>query len=282
MSLELKVDFSGVEEAVGMVQGIADGAQDPRYIDGLINAAHNVASLEFDIDVAATAGISYLSHVYEFGTVGITRGDPVFSDPTSQDARLWMHTIRGKGRTQNIGYVFRPAMMPNPEPTPEFTGVDQEVLDRLSGEKYIFRSKAAVIEYGVTVHIKPKTKKVNFVPFYGKPSWAYPGETHIFRPIDGRQPMVSNPGDLSGMTGSFTKFWISWWKSRGEALMDGSANENFIEDVAYIMKRYGDPKRHNFVSVMRYNPRGRVYNRRRYYKKRMLSKAVERDKVKRN
>ena len=282
MSMELKVDFSGIEEAIGLGQGIADGAQDPRYIDGLINAAHNVASLEFDLDMAATAGITYLSHVYEFGTVGITRGDPKFSDPTAQSARLWSHTISGKGNTQNIGFAFRPAVVPNPEPTPEFTGVEQEVLDRLSGNEYVFWNKAAIVEYGATVHIRPKEKKVNFVPFYGKPSWAYPGRTHIFRPIEGKEPMESNPGDESGMTGSFTKFWMTWWKTRGAGLMDGTASIEFNKDVAYLMERYSNPSRHNFVSVMRYNTRGRVYNRRRYYKKRMLVKALERDKVKRN
>lgn len=279
MSMKINVDYSGIEEAIAQVEGIGDAANDSAYLSALVNNAHNVASLEFDIDVAASAGPGHLSHMYEFGTLGISQGDGKFIDPTSPAARLWVHGISGEGsRTRAIFFMFREAVAPNPEPTSKYTGVEPEVLARLSDKKFVFRRKAEIIEQGETVHIKPQEKPWNFVPFYGRPKHPdYQDDTHIFRAIAGRRPMVSIPGKLSGMEGTFTAFWATWWRSKGQAFLSGQANVRFNADVIELMKRY--PEGVGLKDVVRYNSRGRVYNRRRYYKTRMLAKVAAREKI---
>lgn len=277
MKVNMLVDFSGIEDLIGTGEGVADGANDQQYISGLINAAHNVASLEFDVDAAATAAAGALTHMFEFGTTGITRGAQRFGDPTSPEARLWTHHISDQGRSQNISYMFRPAVAPNPRPSATFYGVPNAVIRKLSRRKYVFAQKAAVNELGTTVHIKPKDKPFNFVPFYGKPARNpdYANRTYIFRPIEGNLPMESTPGDDAGMTGTFTMFWNTWWAGRGRELLSGTASETFNKDVAFLMKRY-PPSQGGLEPVVRYNSRGRIYNRRRKVKARMIKLGAER------
>jgi len=278
--VNLQVDFSGIEKALGDIGGIADGIADQTYLGNLISAAHNVASREFDIDAAATAAAGNMTLVYEFGVRGITRGQPKFSDPTDPAARLWVHQIAGAGRSREIGFVFRPAVQPNPRPSAEFYGVSSEVIKRLSRRKYVFWNKAAVNEYGITVHIKPKEKPFNFVPFYGKPRNPKYKRGYVFRYIDGKEPMESTPGEAGATTGkaavgTFSAFWQMWWNGRGQELLTGDVNIHFNRDVLSILERY--PETHHAPeSILRYNSRGRVYNRRRRVKARMVKLAAER------
>ena len=275
MKTNFLVDFSGITDLIGTIEGIVDGADDSAYMDGIINAAHNVASLEFDVDAAATAAAGNITHMYEFGTTGITRGQPRLGDPTSPEARLWVHNISGKGKTRDISFVYREAVVPNPKPSATFYGVPTSVIRKLSKRKYTFRNKAAVNELGLTVHIRPKEKPFNFVPFYGKGSHLYPNRTYIFRPIEGRPPMKSTPGKESGMAGTFNTFWTTWWSSRGQELLQGDVSKTFNKDVAFLLNRY-PASQGGLEPVVRYNTRGRIYNRRRRIKARMIKLGAER------
>src|SRR6478752_508792 len=98
---EWKVDFSAIGDMVGTVEGIAEGVASQSYMGGLIRDAHRKATHEFDIAVATVAQTGYLSHVYEFGTAGITPG-PARLQPDSPEARLWTHGITGQGSAQDI------------------------------------------------------------------------------------------------------------------------------------------------------------------------------------
>lgn len=275
--VSIRVDFSGITDIIGNMEGIADGAESDAYLGGLIDAAHRVASLEFDVDAASVAYTGNMTHMYEFGTRGITRGQVKFPDPTAPEARLWVHNLVGSGRSREIGFIIREAFAPNPRPSATFYGVDNAVIRRLSRRKYTFRWKARVIEQGESVQIKPQEKPFNFVPFYGKPARnpKYSGRGYVFRPIEGRAPMESNPGEDSGATGTFTAFWERWWATRGQELMDGTASETFNKDVAFILTRY-QGSLPSLESVVRYNSRGRVYNRRRKIKTRMIKLGAER------
>lgn len=277
MPLEIEIDYSGLEEVIGTVEGIADAVEGNEYMGYVIDAADAVATKEFDVDAAATAGPGNFSHVYEFGTVGITRGTIKFPDPTSSAARLYVHHKNGFGNVRNVFYTFRPAVAPNPRPSASFYGVPSSVIRMLSKKKYIFRNKAAVVEYGETVYIKPKEKPFNFVPFYGKPGRKYPG-TYIFRPIEGHSPMASTPGEDSGQKGQFTAFWELWWMGRGQELMTGEANKFFNADITWLLEQASKGKQ-SLTNVMRYNSRGRVYNRRRRVKAKMIRQAKDRGKV---
>lgn len=283
MVLAMRVDFSDIIDAIGTVQGVSDAVtQSPEYIADCIKAAHAVASKEFDIDAAASAGPLNMSHVYEFGVRGITRGSPRFADPTAPEARLWVHGITGEGRVQNIYFLFREAVQPNPRPSASFYGVSSAVISKLSRRKYVFKRKASVVEFGETVYIKPKDKTFNFVPFYGKPARnpAYRNSGgYIFRPYLGT-PMESNPGEDSGMRGTFTSFWQTWWIGRGDELMSGQVNEYFTKDVQWLLNLAAKGTQ-PLEDVVRFNSRGRVYNRRRRVKAKMIRQAHTRGKVKR-
>lgn len=279
--LELMVDFSQVENIIGTAEGIFDATASPGYIGDLIKAAHNVASKEFDVDAAASAGPANMSHVYEFGVQGITRGDVKFADPTAPEARLWVHAIKGGGNLQSISFAFRPAVVANPKPSAKFYGVSSAVISKLSRRKYVFKNKASVVEFGETVYIKPKEKTFNFVPFYGQPARnPMYTEGYIFRPISPGGPMESNPGTDSGMAGTFSNFWTGWWSGRGIELISGSANEHYDKDVAWILNLARAGKQ-PLSDIVRYNSRGRIYNRRRRVKAKMLRQAQTRGKVKR-
>jgi len=275
----MRVDFGGIEELIGNGLGIADAAESSEYIGNLISAAHNVATTEFDVDAASAAAAGTMTHVYEFGTRGITRGTPRFDDPTSPAARLWVHTETGMGRSKTVGFQFREAVVPNPVPSANFYGVPSSVIRKLSRRKYVFRNKAAVNEYGLTVNIRPKDKPFNFVPFYGKPA-SNPenaGRSYIFFPKE-NGPMRSTPGaggHSPALEGTFTNFWKNWWESTGRGLVSGSTNEYYNKDVEAIMVRYPSA-RHMPEDVLRYNSRGRIYNRRRRVKAKMLKLAAVR------
>lgn len=270
LNAQIAVDFSGIIDFIGNGQGIADGANNEEYINGVIEAAHSVASLEFDVDAASTAAAGTMTHMYEFGTTGITRGNPKFNDPTSPLARLWVHQLEGHGKVKEVSFMFRPAVEPNPRPSATFYGVPSSVIQKLSRKKYIFRNKAMVNELGIKVNIKPSEKPFNFVPFYGKPARdpKYKGRKYIFRPFSGK-PMLSDPGSDSKLTGTFTAFWQTWWPTQGQVFMNATANERFNEDVEFLMRRY-PTSAGGLEPVVRYNSRGRIYNRRRKIKARMI------------
>lgn len=231
----MKVDFNVNTEAIarmnGAVMGIADFLHSSEYINGLVNAAHVDAATEFDMVMAATASTGYLTHVYEFGVTGITRGPGRISDPTSQAARLWVHDLAGGSGFYQIDYTFRPAVQPNPQPTTRDTGVASKYLRRLSRRKYVFRSKALVMETGMQVEIKPKRGNLLFVPFYGQPSrnplnrrgfMMYP-----FAPKN--IPIISTPGQNT--QGTFTSFWTTWWRSTGIPMMSREVEWNMSRDI---------------------------------------------------
>lgn len=229
--IDFHVNTDAIARMNGAVLGIGDFVHSADYIDGLVNAAHHDAAGEFDLAMAATAGAGYLTHVYEFGVAGITRGPVRVSDPTSPAARLWVHDLAGGSGFYEIDYLFRPAVIPNPQPTTRDTGVPSRYLRRLSKRKYVFRSKAFVMETGMEVEIKPKNGNLLFVPFYGQPS-RNPMNKRGFMmyPYAPREiPIISNPG--RDTQGTFTTFWETWWRSTGTSRMSRDVEKTMIYDI---------------------------------------------------
>ena len=228
--LNWKVDFSDIGEIVGTVEGIAEAAETPSYMAGLIRKGHSVASREFDLAAASAAGAGYLSHMYEFGTAGISRGPVKFTDPTALEARLWTHQIDGQGNAQSIYFAFRPAINRNPQPTTKYTGVPSKYLKRLSRRKYVFRNKAMVMETGQSVEIMPRNGRFLFVPFMGEAS-SDPRNRRGYMMWDAARlgPIRTTPG--VDTKGQFTSFWTSWWNSRGNKIISDTMNTTFASDV---------------------------------------------------
>jgi hypothetical protein len=214
---------------------MSDGLNDDDYMAGLIRSAHGEVATAFDVAAAATAQTGRLSHMYEFGVPGITAGPPKILDPTSAAARLWEHTLIGRGGSQDIGYTIRPATIPNPQPTVESTGVASKYLAKLSRRKYVFYNKAFVIETGQTVTIRPKNGRFLFVPFYGHPSRYDVENTRGY--MMSRGPIVMQPGAAN--RGAFTSTWMSWWGSAGAELMENKMRATITKDIALAQARAG-------------------------------------------
>lgn len=229
--LQLHTNMEGIAEIIGAVEGMAD-RMDEDYLSGLILEAHRLASDEFDMVATATAAASgRLSHVFEYGVPGITRGPTRHSDPTSPEARLWMHSIIGGQGVFDINYIFRPAKTPNPQPTTASTGVESKYLRKLSRRKYIFFQRALVMETGQEVTIKSKSGRRLFVPFYGRES-DNPNNTRGYAMVPG--PIRVQPGRES--IGNFTSFWNAWWQSEGEEIVRLSIEGNVRRDAEEIIR----------------------------------------------
>lgn len=229
--IEFEANFDAVAELMGALQGVAVGLDEQSYLGAIIRDAHHLAANAFDIAAAATTQANgSLNHVYEFGVAGITAGPPRISDPTSQEARLYEHTITGIGGTQDIGYTFRPARVPNPQPTTASTGVESKYLQKLSGRKYIFWNKAFVMETGQEVDIHAKHGDYLFVPFYGDTALD-PKNSKGFVLWNSKRlgPILTNPGKT--VKGNFTQFWMLWWEADGNKIMSGEMSKYINYDI---------------------------------------------------
>lgn len=234
--ISFKANFDAIGQLAGSFQGISEEMASPNYMQALIRDAHDAAADAFDVAAAATARANHsISHVYEYGNPGITPGPANFNDPTSPAARLYEHVITGRGNTQNIGFVFRPAREPNPQPTAASTGVSSIYLQKLSDREYIFYNRAYVMETGQEVEIHPKNGNFLFVPFYGQaPLDDKNNKGFMLWNATRNGPIVTNPGRKT--QGNFSQFWMLWWQADGEALMRAKMTEAINYDVAIAVQ----------------------------------------------
>jgi hypothetical protein len=234
MPAEILTNLEAIGDMIGALSGIGSGLDEQAYMEGLIKSAHGHAATAFDIAAAATAKTGHMTHVYEYGVMGITRGEPRFADPTLPNARLYVHTLMGEGGNMDIAYTFRTARQPNPKPTPEDTGVDSRYLSLLSGRKYYFYNKALVMETGRVVTIKPKNGNFLFVPFYGEPS-RDPTNNRGYMMWDSSRhgPLFARPGASS--KGQFTAFWMNWWEAAGGKIMYEQMEKTVTADIEIAM-----------------------------------------------
>jgi len=223
-------NLESVGELIGALRGIETGLDEDEYMEGIIKQAHGKAANAFNVAAAATASAGHMRHVFEFGTSGVTEGQVKHPDPTSPSARLWTHTITGRGGSQNIGYSFRPALTPNPRPTTESTGVPSKYLRKLSRRKYIFWNKAYVMETGQTVEIKSRQSHgLLFVPTPGSNE----PKNHVMWNTHRLGPITAQPGRTT--RGNFTAFWMNWWGSAGAEIMEADMRKSVLTDVQKAM-----------------------------------------------
>lgn len=230
MSVKVLSNLESLGEMIGALQGIAKGMDEDAYMEGLIKQAHGHAANAFNIAAAATAATGHFPHVFEFGTPGITPGPARFGDPTSHEARLWIHRLAGHGGSQDIFYSFRPAVVRNPQPTTESTGVSSKYLQKLSRRKYIFWNKAFVMETGMTVSNKAKNGDFLFVPFNGEAP-RNPMNRKGFMMWDSRRhgALETVPGRKT--KGTFTAFWLAWWAAEGQETMEREMRSSVSMDI---------------------------------------------------
>ncbi len=231
---EMMSNLDSVGDLIGALAGIQEGLKEDQYTENLIRRAHSKATTAFDVAAAATASTGKLSHVYEFGTAGITDGPVKHSDPLSAEARLWKHTINGRGGNMDIGYTFRPAVTRNPQPTTRKTGVPSKYLRKLSKRKYIFWNKAYVMETGMTVENRAKNGEYLFVPFNRKPSRDENNDRgYMMWNSRKKGPIETTPG--ASTKGTFTTMWVAWWAKTGEEIIEKDMLKAVNVDVRSAM-----------------------------------------------
>jgi hypothetical protein len=280
MPAELLANFEAIGDMVGALSGIATGIDEAAYMDGLIKSAHGKAATAFDMAAAATAKTGRITHVYEYGVAGITRGDPRLGDPTAPNARLYVHLLVGEGGMKDITYTFRPAHQPNPTPTPEDTGVNSEYLARLSGRRYYFYNKAFVMETGQVVTIKPKNGNFLFVPFYGEPS-RDPTNNRGYMMWDSSRhgPLFNRPGASS--KGQFTSFWMNWWIGAGGKMMEVDMEKSVTMDIDLaIAEASRRVKAARFKPVQTTNMPGAIATAKAMFNRIFASRTAKREETK--
>lgn len=234
MSARVLTNLESVGDMIGALQGIGLGLDEDKYMQGLIQQAHGHAASAFNAAAAATASTGTMTHVYEFGTQGITRGLPRYADPMAEDARLWIHTLIGHGGNQDIAYTFRPAVNRNPAPTTAYTGVPSKYLRKLSQRKYVFWNKAFMMETGKPVTIKPRHGDFLFVPFNGEQSRDGVNDRgFVMWDASKKGAIVSRPGQST--KGQFTSFWLKWWSSAGSDMMQAEMSKYVTMDIDKAM-----------------------------------------------
>lgn len=234
------IKFETNLDVVGEISGTIDGMElvsnEPSYMESIIKNAHDIAADAFD-EFAATYGLTGgISHMFEYGTAGVTPG-PIKFKATDRDAQLWTHLLEGHGGEQQVSFTFRPAVAPNPQPTTAQTGVPSKYLTKLSKRKYVFYNRAAVTEMGTDVSIKSdRGNGFLFVPFYGKGSTGKYVNNRGYMMWNSKKfgPIKVTPGRYS--TGSFTRVWVGWWGATGSELMSTEMVKSYELDFAEAMK----------------------------------------------
>lgn len=226
-------------EGIGSYLGMMEGMAEQSYMTGLLDRTFPDVSDEFNVHAAGISMSDPLSfgHMWEFGTRGITRGNPKYT-PTNPQARLWTNVIVGEGRNRTIAFVFKKAKSFTPGYTTEETGVDQEVLDNLkvnTGErKYRFPNKAYIFESGMDINVMPKRAKRLFVPIEleGIPDgWSGNSAEAEERGYVWAKEQNYSPGDFAGATGNFTAAFGAWWLGPGSRLMFDAMSREVESDL---------------------------------------------------
>jgi hypothetical protein len=235
--IDITADFSELAEFIGTFQGAAKVLEDSKYMDALLTHAHRQASIQFDGDIAAYAlATNTMGHMYEWGTAGINTGRTTRRmDPLSEGAKLWRHQLSGRGMTKEASFVFQPSVVPVPAPTVEITGVPRAQLRMLTGGPYVFVAKAAIMEAGTVVTIRPRGDNKLFVPFgkEGPRNPAYAGRTFIFT----KGPIRTVPG--KNYAGNFSKYWMVWWSSEGDKIMSESVQSAVDAKMTQLVDSLG-------------------------------------------
>lgn len=223
-SITYMVDLEQVATTIGAIELAATYADTDRYIARLINAAHSKAARAFDAEAISKAMTTQtLNHMFEWGTAGINNGKTTRRmRPDSPEAKLWHHTITGAGRDKAVGFIFDASKVPVPQPTTTKTGISQEYLSKVKG-KHIFWNKAAIMESGTPVKIKPKNGGKLFIPLNGY-------DSPSLRPIDKARGFIMTRKSVTVVpggrhAGTFNALWERFWEGTGQVIMQADMEE---------------------------------------------------------
>jgi hypothetical protein len=224
--VKFTADFSPLIDSMGTFDGMAESIKDPEYTSDLMAVAHGLAENEFNVMAAAQAATGSIAHMYEWGTQGINKGrSNMRPNPMDPRARLWVDTFIPAGLGGTIGFTFRQSLGVVPKPTVGATGISRDVISKMSD--HVFHWKARVMEMGETVHIVPKQAKMLMIPM--RNGQTPQGASNISRGYAmSKGPITAIPGQ--NVAGNFSQFWLAFWESRGQEIMDKSIEQQIMSD----------------------------------------------------
>lgn len=167
-------DWGRVGHALGVVEGIARTLDTDVYIEDLVGRAANYAAMDIGETIDEQARVDHtLSHVYEWRLPGNPAG------------RLFAIYPVGRGRNRIVTFNFLASKTPVPsieerEQSGAILPLPSEVkakLDKSNSNRYVFRQKAEMMEYGMSVHITPRNGEKLFIPLDYQLS---NGKTYVF------------------------------------------------------------------------------------------------------
>lgn len=228
-AVTIKHDLIEAGEALGAVAGMSSTVRTSRYTGAVLEYAHGEMAREFDQHMAIQAEMkpALYHHVFDWR-----------DDGDNVSRQLWRHKLSGRGASREATFEWIAAK--NPIPTPEqykemgekrFALIPDEELAKLSKRRYFFYWKAPIMEYGMSVRIKPRWSKVLFIPT-GNASRPF-----ILRD---QQVLVDNPGGAT--RGAFTHQYTSWWSRQGKAVFERSVQRAVVEHLEESV-RAGTKKR---------------------------------------
>lgn len=216
----LQVDTSEVVALTSTLRSVEAYMTTNRHLNVVTKAAFEMLSQQFNMQTHLLAGMSVgeFHHVYEWEHVGI----PGF--------QLWKNELNGRGGERRVTWSWRASKTTVPTETdiygnPRFPlmtkGFDPSRLQRI----HVFVWKAPMMEYGVSVTVKPKLSNVLVFPnptLTGEGRFGRSPRPITFTP----HPVRSTPGEQ--VQGNFTAWFTSWW---------GGGSAQNIADSIFADKR---------------------------------------------
>lgn len=243
--LHLEMEAEDGYAALGYMSGLSAGISSDYYLTSVVEYAHSAMARDFNENmlVISQTNPQRFQHVYEPGEIGVP------------GMELWEHKLYGRGKTRQAAFEWRDSKMPiltpeerlhnaaNPEDPINLVHdeVDPEVWDKLNEGSYVFRLRAPIMEYGLSVHITPRPgTKFLFIPTiktnyhrsgkkdnpsytphnfrfekYNKPNWNY---------VNPQEPSVEGT-----TVGQFSAQWVAFWSGGGA---DATWNSNVQKAIS--------------------------------------------------
>lgn len=222
--------------ALGFVKTMTKEIDTDYYLSSVIDYTYSMLSKDFDnyVNSAALSNPDVFRHVYEPGKVGIDQ------------FKLWENTIYGRGRSKEVSFQWKPSVMPilTPDqrasnPNDPMSKVPDEIRDRLSDRKYVFRMQAPIMEYRIKTTVTPRYANFLFIPTFstqyhrtqGRRSGGkreYAGRNYRLEKSNVPDWDYRNPQEPSGQgstVGRFTGAWVGYWNG-------GAADQTWEMEIA--------------------------------------------------
>lgn len=226
-TIEFRLDLEPLTMALGAANALARVQDDKFYIDALMDVAFEEFDNEFNERTAAFAATgSPLSHMYEWGTIGINPGrSNVRMSPDNPAARLWQTYTTGAGMDRVVGFIYRPSVANVPKPTAGKTGMSTDVIESM--RDFQFTWKAEVFEEGQQITIAPKRRFLLIPAYQQNRWWMEPWEINRGYALL-TKPVTFKAGGGTG-AGVFTEWWFAFWAEESPYYF-AERIEQFIEE----------------------------------------------------